>query len=179
MKLHISPARVREVFTLDKKRGVLIWKIRLSNRAPCIGSDAGHLDNWGYIRIGVDGRLYLAHRLIWMFITEEMPPEFLDHKNGRRTDNRFVNLRVVTKGGNQQNMRTARRDSTTGVLGVMPGRMVNGAQRFVLAEEVNILGSSIEKRMRTPHMSLPKGSFIQHAPYEYHQIQDHGAGQHG
>ena len=123
MKPHISPARVREVFTLDKKRWVLIWRVRLSNRAPCVGSDAGHLDNCGYIRIGVDGRLYLAHRLIWMFVTGEVPPEFLDHKNGKRTDNRFKNLRVVTKSGNQQNMRTARRDSSTGILGVMPGRM--------------------------------------------------------
>lgn len=53
----------------------------------------------GYILVGVDNRLYLAHRLIWMMVYGEWP-NVIDHKNGDPSDNRLVNLRNVNQSEN-------------------------------------------------------------------------------
>lgn len=46
-------------------------------------------------------------------------PEFeIDHKDGVRTNNRWSNLRDVSRGTNQQNQRRVRSDSTTEIQGV-------------------------------------------------------------
>jgi hypothetical protein len=51
-------------------------------------------------------------------MTGELPSGHIDHINGVRTDNRWVNLRDVTRLVNQQNMRRARKDSRSGLQGV-------------------------------------------------------------
>jgi hypothetical protein len=71
----------------------------------------------------VAGRFYYAHRLAFLYMTGEWPPNEVDHLNGIRDDNRWANLRLATVSLNRQNQRRPRRDNTTGYLGVM----VNGA----------------------------------------------------
>lgn len=81
-------------------------------------SPAGHLSKKnGYRRIRVNGHLYLAHHLAWLYVTGELPAVELDHRNGVRDDNRIGNLRRATR---QQNIRnsTVRCDSKTGLKGV-------------------------------------------------------------
>jgi hypothetical protein len=67
------------------------------------------------------GRIYLAHRLAWMYVYGRWPAKGLDidHINGNRQDNRIANLREVTRGQNMQNQRRASSRSTTGLLGVL------------------------------------------------------------
>lgn len=71
--------------------GLLIWKNPPTNRTK-IGSTAGSVNRNGYCQIGVGGRIYLAHRLIFMWHFGEVPKE-LDHINRNRSDNRIENLR--------------------------------------------------------------------------------------
>lgn len=68
-----------------------------------VGSRAGSLDANGYWRVQVGGKVYKAHRLVWLFETEEWPPADIDHINGVRSDNRFGNLRLAPNGTNAQN----------------------------------------------------------------------------
>ena len=72
-------------------------------RSDLVGKTAGSPHNSGYISLQVCGRKYLAHRLAWMYMTGEFPKNFIDHKNGIRTDNRFSNLRDVTRAVNSEN----------------------------------------------------------------------------
>ena len=51
-------------------------------------------------------------------MTGEWPDGYIDHGNGVRTDNRWANLRAGDRSFNMQNQRRARRDNTTGWLGV-------------------------------------------------------------
>lgn len=76
------------------------------------------LRNDGYIQVSVDGRRYMAHRLIWFYVTGEWPAQRLDHKDTTRTNNKWLNLRLATAVTNAQNVRRAHRDSTHGFLGV-------------------------------------------------------------
>lgn len=69
-----------------------------------IGDVAGSLDNGtGYIRIMFNHKLYQAHRLAWFYVTGMMPINQIDHINGIKTDNRFINLREANNAENKRN----------------------------------------------------------------------------
>ncbi len=59
----------------------------------------------------------MAHRLAWLFVHGVWPKEQIDHRNGIRDDNRFVNLREATLAENNQNRGVSPRN-TSGHTGV-------------------------------------------------------------
>lgn len=113
--------------------GVLSWKAHRSNVRA--GDVAGTINHQGYCVISICGRDHQAHRVAWLLMTKKWPEQDIDHINGDPSDNRWTNLRDVTKHVNQQNQRKARVDNKSGFLGVSPkhGRWrsvihVNGKQ---------------------------------------------------
>lgn len=93
----LTAERVRELFDLDKGSGMLIWK-----KTGVVG---GYVTRDGYRDITVDGRAYRAHRLVWLYVTGDWPVGQIDHINGVRADNRYVNLRDVSQMQNAKNMK--------------------------------------------------------------------------
>lgn len=55
----------------------------------------------------VDGKVYLQHRLAWLYVTGEWPEHSIDHIDGNPGNNRFANLRDVPQNVNAQNRRKA------------------------------------------------------------------------
>ena len=99
---------------------------------------AGHVNGDGYVHIRVGGKSHKAHRLAWLYMTGAWPDDMLDHRNGKRADNRFSNLRQADRAINSQNLREARKDNKLKVLGVSQyGRrfiariQVEGRQRYL------------------------------------------------
>lgn len=70
----------------------------------------------GYLRVRYKGKNHYVHRLIYSLVTG-LEPESVDHINGDRSDNRWVNLRGATKAQNRHN---SKRPTTnkTGIKGV-------------------------------------------------------------
>lgn len=95
----LSPERVRELFAYDPE-GHLTW--RLAGKGRCIGRRAGCETGVGYIVIRFDGVLYYAHRLVWMWHHGTIP-QFLDHIDRNRGNNRIANLRPATAQENTRN----------------------------------------------------------------------------
>ena len=98
---------IRQVLEYNKETGKFMWKVRVNSKVPS-GANAGTPQNNGYILITIKTKKHLAHRLAWFFENGEFPNGQIDHINGVRTDNRIVNLRVVTTSENQQNLRSPR-----------------------------------------------------------------------
>lgn len=124
---NITQARLKELLHYDPLTGIFTWKIQ---RGPCcIGDIAGSKHNQGYLTARLDGAAYLLHRLAFLYMTGSFPADDVDHKNGLRHDNRWENLRSLTRSENNQNIAQARsHNKSTGVLGVYPVR--NSATSF-------------------------------------------------
>lgn len=90
-------------FLFDYKDAELIWKFTLSSKGKK-GNSAGSIRLDGYKKVGISGKTYLIHRLIYMLHYGNMP-DYVDHINGNRADNRIENLRAATKSQNCQNQK--------------------------------------------------------------------------
>lgn len=111
----LSQARLKELLTYDKKTGVFTWRNRRGGKAIA-GRPAGARDFYGYVVIRLDGVLYKAHRLAWLYSHGVWPEENLDHINRVKNDNRLENLRPARQSLNMHNAnRTA---GASGVVGV-------------------------------------------------------------
>ncbi len=94
----LTVSRLREVLSYNHESGEFIWKMQMSNAAPKAGAVAGNKDDvTGYIRIGIEGRLYIASRLAWFYVHGEWPSAEIDHRNRDRADNRLNNLRPASR----------------------------------------------------------------------------------
>lgn len=112
----ITQKHLKSLLTYDPDTGEFRWRIKRSNRAPK-GSVAGCADKYGYIVIRLDGTLYKAHRLAWLYCYGELPSKNIDHINQTPGDNRIANLREADQHENNQNRRV-QRNSSSGITGV-------------------------------------------------------------
>lgn len=92
----------RDSFRASGKRMILV------RAAGDVARPTG--DGRGWVNICFDGKTYAAHRLAWYYVTGEWPSMDIDHINRVRDDNRFANLRHISRAENLKN-RAVRRDS--------------------------------------------------------------------
>jgi hypothetical protein len=65
----------------------------------------------------VDGTMYAAHRLAWLYVHGSFPANMLDHINRQTSDNRIANLREATHKQNRENLNVPK-NNTSGMIGV-------------------------------------------------------------
>jgi hypothetical protein len=92
------------------------WQSNLWN-ARMAWTQAGSVQGEDYLVVMINNVTYQAHRVAWLIVTGAWPLGQLDHENGDRLDNRFLNLRDSTPSQNRLNAKR-RRDNTSGFKGV-------------------------------------------------------------
>lgn len=101
----------------DKETGEFLWKTCRARRMDLLGHKAGFVNAKGYVQIGLNGTYYQAHRLAFLLVEGTLPESDVDHINGNRQDNRFVNLRRAERTENSRNQKL-RATNKSGVMGV-------------------------------------------------------------
>lgn len=113
----IGIERLREQLEYNPESGKFFWRVcRSGVRRAGIEAGCKSLKT-GYVFIGIDGRLYLAHRLAWFYVHGAWPDRGIDHINRDRADNRLANIRPADQQQNAANS-PARSTSRSGVKGV-------------------------------------------------------------
>lgn len=113
----LTADRLRFLFDYDPDTGRFTRRITVGGQRA--GTSPAYVDDHGYIRFQVDGALYRAHRLAWLYVNGSFPKQDLDHRDGNRQNNRITNLRECCDSQNAQNAQSAARaDNTHGYRGV-------------------------------------------------------------
>ena len=113
----LTQAALKERLHYDPLTGLFQWLGREAGGNRIDPSIAGTESN-GYWVIGIGGRSYRAHRLAFLYVTGQWPGPCVDHIDGDRLNNKWVNLRDATVHVNVQNQRRANVRNSTGLLGV-------------------------------------------------------------
>src|SRR5579859_3285234 len=113
--MRVTLAKLKEILRYDPETGLCTW---LVNRGPVKAGDiADSRGSKGYVVIKIDGRKYYAHVLASFYMTGRWPRRIVDHKNLKKADNAWSNLRPATDSQNQVNKPLCRRN-TSGHKGV-------------------------------------------------------------
>jgi len=112
----LTQSELKELLNYNPETGVFTWvkKIRTVSAGDIAG---GIMGDQKYVRISINGKKYLGHRLAWLYMTGEWPKHQVDHINHVRSDNRWINLREATNQENQKNA-SKRKDNKSGLTGV-------------------------------------------------------------
>jgi len=98
----LTQTELMRLVTYDPNTGLFVNKIFRNVKAKA-GDIAGTRTTDGYLAIQISGKKYQAHRLAWLYMTGDWPEHEIDHVNRLRDDNRWRNLRVVTRMENSHN----------------------------------------------------------------------------
>jgi hypothetical protein len=144
---------LRECLSYDPDSGVVTWLL------PSETSRVRHGDQFGsktsvngsnstkhYFAGMFRGTTYYVHRIIWMYMTEEDPGDLMvDHINGNGMDNRWKNLRLVSRAANIQNQKGHKRrrspykhvykQGKNWIGQVRRNKVLHSTKRFQTAEE--------------------------------------------
>jgi len=114
--MNLTPDEVKRLFKYDPDTGIVTRRADAGNGCR-VGDVVGNTKWDGYARTKIDGKSYLLHRIIYLYMTGAMPVEHIDHINHESSDNRWCNLRSVSPTMNHRN-RALAPNNTSGVTGV-------------------------------------------------------------
>lgn len=100
---------LKQVLRYNKTSGEFKWKASKKK--------AGYVNARGYWEVKYKGKRYPAHRLAFFLVNGEWPSLVVDHKNGNKIDNRWINLRLCTVQENTYNSKIPKHN-TSGFKGV-------------------------------------------------------------
>lgn len=103
----LTQERLKELVSYNPETGEFT-RLKTSNRGRWkAGQHTGCISTGtGYVMIWLEGKLWTAHRLAWLYIHGSWPSEEIDHINRIRNDNRICNLRQATRKENAANTKT-------------------------------------------------------------------------
>lgn len=115
--MKLTQDRLKELLDYDPETGVFIWKIDLIKQktkekiAGCLHK------NSGYHHITINGHKHKAHRLAFLYMEGYFPENQIDHIDRNRSNNRWDNLREVSRTCNARNSNIPK-NNKSGVVGV-------------------------------------------------------------
>lgn len=137
----LSANRLRELLNYAPATGIFRWR---GGKGGVKGKVAGSVRSRGPIIIRIDGKLYRANRLAWLYMTGKWPKLEIGYINHKTSDTRWANLRAMTPS---QRAASTRMRNKLGVRGVWMTKAGKYVARIKVAGKKQYLGSfdTIEK----------------------------------
>jgi len=103
----LTQAELKEVLRYEPESGKWFWIKTSKYRKSNLGKEAGCVSKSGNLKgrrsINVRGKLYLASRLAWLYMTGKWPKHMIDHMDGNPSNDKWENLRDIRRGENVRN----------------------------------------------------------------------------
>jgi len=112
----ITQKELKKILHYDEKTGVFTWKVNRGNNQTK-GEIAGYPDKDGYVRISINKKRFLAHRLAWLYKKGYLPENLIDHEDRNPYHNWWDNLRETSHSCNAKNTGNFSHN-TSGVKGI-------------------------------------------------------------
>lgn len=122
---------VSELLSYEPETGLFTWRSTCGKRKTTTGQVAGTVKaSTGYRVMKFGQKPYRASRLAWLLMTGAWPVGMVDHINGERADDRWVNLRLATASQNSANgrLRSHNKSGFKGVIATASGRWAASIQ---------------------------------------------------
>jgi hypothetical protein len=100
-KKEMTQKKIKKLIHYDPVSGFVMAKVNFGTRTK-VGDIIKSKKN-KYLRLQINNRRYVLHRLIWLYMTGSFPEKYIDHINHDKTDNRWENLREVSHRDNCRN----------------------------------------------------------------------------
>ena len=145
----LSAKRLRKLLTYAPTTGVFRWRVR---KGPNGRGVAGCIHRpKGYRVICIDGKMYRANRLAWLYMTGKWSKLEIGYINHKTSDARWANLRAMTPS---QRGATSRTRNKLGVRGVWITKSGKYVARIKVAGKKSI--SEYSTRSRKPAWLTPE-----------------------
>ena len=164
----VTQERLKHLLHYEPTTGTFTWR-NPTGRKHKPGDIVFSVGCGGYVRVGIDKRRYLAHRLAWLYVYGVFPDLEVDHINQIKTDNRIQNLRLATRMQNAQNVRM-RSNNKSNVKGVSwdADRQrwraqinIDGKRRYLgLFDTIESAGQAYAVAAGKHHTHMSRGNFV-------------------
>jgi hypothetical protein len=130
MKTDLTQESLKRYFTYDPETGNFVRIVRRHRWGERVCSELiASRNNRGYLWVRIFNEVHLVHRLVFLYMTGNHPCCEVDHLDGDRLNNRWVNLRDVNAFENSRNQGN-RIDNSTGIRGVTYRATGRGVKRW-------------------------------------------------
>jgi hypothetical protein len=127
----ITQKYLKSILDYNLDTGIFLNKINRNPRA-LKGHIAGTVNGKGSIQIRIEGKIYFAHRLAWLYVTGSWPVNKIDHIDGNPQNNSFKNLREATTSQNNCNRKINLKKKVP-----LKGVYINKQNKYVAQIKVN------------------------------------------
>lgn len=110
---HFTFKELDDVLSYDPATGIFTRK-KLGKYASkkYLGQETGYKHSTGCVFLSVNRKKLKAHRVAFLLMTGAWPEKEIDHINGNAADNRWENLREVTRSQNCCNTKLSKKNKT-------------------------------------------------------------------
>ena len=113
----------------------------------------------------VKGRTVTAQQIAWILMTGNLPTNFIDHKDGDKSNNKWNNLREVTEADNSRNQKLIS-TNTTGCMGTSKTKNGN-YQAYISGDDCRRISLGTFKTLEEA-IKIRKEAEIKHGYHENH-----------
>jgi len=163
--MELTQNYLKSIFKYEPTNGIFICRKKLFRGFAKVGDNI-RTSNGRYLYTTIHGVKYAVHRLVFLYMSGNMPMLDVDHIDGDTFNNSFSNLRLCSKQENQRNRCLDKRNNSC----------FNGVTKFKLTGKwrvrIGLDGKSKHLGLFKTHLAACYSRHAANVKYKFHE--NHG-----